>query len=65
MGLDPMEIVFRIEKRFGIDVRDDAQSAFQTAWTLCEYVWQRLHGILPGIPDYAELSKRIEDLGME
>jgi acyl carrier protein len=61
MGCDPLEIIFRIEKRFGIDVRDDARSAFQTAGTLYEYVWQRLQGILPGVPDSSVLSKQIDE----
>jgi acyl carrier protein len=61
MGLDPLEIIFRIEKRFGIDIRGDARSAFQTPGTLCEYIWQRLQGIQPGVPDFQKLWKQIDD----
>jgi acyl carrier protein len=61
MGLDPLEICFRLEKRFGIRIRANSGIAFLTAGALCDFVWQMLQGVEPGIPDFMELSKQIND----
>jgi acyl carrier protein len=61
MGLDPLEICWGLEKRFGISMRRPARWAFLTAGTLNEFVWQKLQGIQPGVPDDAEVRKEIHD----
>jgi acyl carrier protein len=61
MGIDLLEITFRIEKQFGMKIQGDARGAFQTAGTLSEHVWLRLQGIQSGSPDFGELSKQIDD----
>lgn len=60
MGLDPLEIAFRLEKRFGIRIRPNPAVEFLTAGTLCDAVWQVLQGIQPGTADWAELSKQLD-----
>jgi acyl carrier protein len=45
MGLDALEIRFRLEKRFGIEIRGPRLNVvFQTAGSLSEFVWQKLQG---------------------
>jgi acyl carrier protein len=47
MGLDALEIRFRLEKRFGIEIRGPGLNvAFHTAGSLAELVWQKLQETL-------------------
>jgi acyl carrier protein len=50
MGLDALEIRFRLEKQFGIEIRGPGlNEAFHTAGGLAELVWQKLQG--PSVTD--------------
>lgn len=62
MGIDMLSITFRLEERFGTSFKGHFPGqAFQTAGTLCEFVWLKLQGIQPGMPDFEELRKRVTD----
>lgn len=69
MGIDALEIRFRLEKRFGI--RFEGEGALvpfhNTADTLCDFVWAKVNGIEPGAPDvqklYARVNKALQTAG--
>ncbi|MBI3860546.1 MAG: hypothetical protein HY290_01475 [Planctomycetia bacterium] len=63
MGLDIFEISIELERKFGIKFeRDEHLAAFcDTAGTLCEFVWQKLQGIRPAIPDLMEIYQQVSD----
>ncbi len=60
MGIDLLEITFRIECRFGVKLEGGEHFAFHnTAGTLLDLVWQKLNGLQPGIPDISEVYERV------
>jgi acyl carrier protein len=61
MGLDLVELAMELEKHFGIKFsNDEYYPAFcDTAGTLCEFVWQKLQGISPGVADFRRLHKEL------
>lgn len=56
MGLDGLDLTFRIEKRLGINIHyAEALVAFRTAGMLHQYLVAKLHGKLHDIPDIESL----------
>lgn len=51
MGIDHLDIKFRLEKKFNLRIdNDEMWFAFKTVGTLYEFVWQKLQGIQPALP---------------
>ncbi len=61
MGIEIFEITFQIEKRFGIKFQkgEHAAAFYDTAGTLYEFVWQKLQGVEPAIPDLPRLYREV------
>lgn len=69
MGIDGLDLAFRLEKTFGFQInRKDGELwfVFQTPGTIHDFVWQRLQGVRPVPPIVApwQLSEHIENLAM-
>lgn len=66
MGIDLLEIRFRLESRFGFKLAGGECFAFHnTAGTLLDLVWQKVNGLEPGIPDIHEIYERVHAAASE
>jgi acyl carrier protein len=60
MGLDALDLVFRLEKRLGIKIpADEFFAVFITPRKLHDYLMAKLNGNLGGIPSLAPLYKEV------
>lgn len=60
MGIDLLDVVFRIERRFGIEIERGQGGYFLTPAQITWLVTEKLHGRNPAVPDLVAMLKRIE-----
>ncbi|MBI3467956.1 MAG: hypothetical protein HY000_33535 [Planctomycetes bacterium] len=61
MGIDYLDIRFRLQKCFGINTcNDENWFLFHTAGMLHDFVWQKLQGKQPACPDTHALGRKVQ-----
>ena len=60
MGIDLIDLAFRLEKRFGIQIERDQCAYFLTPGQIAWLVSEKLHGRNPAVPDYFAMWDRVQ-----
>lgn len=60
MGIDLMDLVFRVEKRFGIQIERGQGGYFLTPGQITWLVTEKLSGRNPAVPDFNAMFQRIQ-----
>lgn len=61
MGLDAIELIFRLEKELGVKIpKDEVAGAFFTAGTVHRYLVAKLHGKHQEVPDIMPLYQEVD-----